>query len=140
MKIPRTTLWLMVASVAIFLAAAVASADDPKKPAAISASTTSSTAGGATASAKPAAVQASSAKATVATHLEVVDFSVKLKDADDSEGTYKRAQNLAEVRVTVKGHGIETEIAGSAPKGPGDSADYDGLTAFQILVEQGYFV
>ena len=128
----------MVASVAFLLAAAVASADDPKKPAAVGASKPAA-APGTTAKAKPAAVQASSAKATVATHLKVVDASVKLVERKKGNVTYLAASKIYDTHLIVKGHGIRGEFVGSGQKKPDNTTNYDGHTAFQILVEQGYF-
>lgn len=124
---------------------ALVSGDD-KKPAAIAASTTGSTASGGTANAKPAAVQASTTKGSTekplsyATHLNIERFSVHLEEVNTAQwGKQLLARNLAEAELTVEGRGLQTKFAGSE-KGPNDPQRFDGLTAFQILVEQGCFV
>jgi len=129
----------MVSALVVLLAAAVASADDAKKPAAVAASTSLPKTSGAPASGKPAAVQASTGKPSFATHLEVVDASVKLVKRWDKNGNqYKAASTLTDVRLTVKGHGLTTKF-GEKKKGTKAPPEFEGLTAFQILVEQGYF-
>lgn len=133
-------IWLAVGGLALLSGSFGASAADTKKPAAVAASEAGS--GGAATKAKPAAVQASLPKGspTFATHLEILEAQVPLTTRQDSSGIYDAAHNLSEVRITVRGQGVTTEIAGSAATGPNSPLDYDGLTAFQILLEQGYFV
>jgi hypothetical protein len=152
MKTHRTSVVLMVAALAVFLAVAKASADDPKKPAAIAASTASSSTSVASAKTKPAAVQASTAKAstkgstdkplTLATHLYVKDAAVPLREKMGADGkVYKIATKLHEVDLTIEGHGTEATF-GTTIKTKGEQdkqPEYEGLTAFQILVEQKYF-
>jgi len=141
MKIRTIVSWSLFFVIAACWGTMEAGADDPKKPAAVSASKPA-TSSGTTAKPKPAAVQASSGKekATIATHIEVVDASVKLVKRYDSSGNeYKAATNISDVQLVVKGHGIQTEFAGTSQKSPNDPVNYDGQTAFQILVEQGYF-
>ena len=129
----------------VLFAAAVGSTDDTKKPAAISASTSSPKTTGAPASAKPAAVQASTGKTlgelgelSIATHIEVVEAYVPLKML--TNGT-EVAHDLDKARVTVVGHdGVEATI--SFDEWSVDRPDFGnacGVTALQILVEQKYF-
>ena len=137
----------MVSALVVLLAAAVASADDPKKPAAISASTSSSATSKAPASAKPAAVQASTGKTLgklgefgLATHLEVVEAYVPLKL---NKAGIEIVHDTARISVTVMGHdGAEATISFDEwsvdlDRRP-DLSNAGGLTALQILVEQKY--
>ena len=145
MKYRGTAVRLMVSALVVLLAAAVASADDPKKPAAISASTSSSATSKAPASAKPAAVQASTGKTLgklgefgLATHLEVVEAYVPLmsREGDAKEVAY----DLDKASVTVVGHdGVEATISLDEWENIRDGVDRGWATALQILVEQGYF-
>ena len=137
MKNQGTAVRLMVAALQVLLAAAVASADDPKKPAAIAASTTGTGSGGATATGKPAAVQASTGKPSFATHLEVLEAYVPLRMRDDG---IEVAQDLEKISVTVMGHdGVEATIAVDDWEWVLTGSEADGFTALQILVEQKYF-
>lgn len=143
MSQPRFSLVNPTSAFLVMIAVVVVGADEPRKPAAVSASTSAADTG--QAQAKPAAVAAStapteSAKPSYATHLTVLDASVKLeKEYDTSGNEYLVADKLSETQLEVRGRGIETKFQGSNQTGPKDPANYDGFTAFQILLEQGYF-
>jgi hypothetical protein len=141
----QPTSLLVKPAVVVFIAlvAVGVNADEPRKPGAVAASSSAADTGAA--QAKPAAVAASTApreeaKPSYATHLEIIEADVKTnKEYDTSGNEYLVADQLSETQLAVRGRGIETEFQGSNQTGPKDPANYDGFTAFQILLEQGFF-
>jgi hypothetical protein len=111
---------------------------DNEKPAAVAASKTGSGSGGTATSAIPGAVQVSKAKPTFGTHLKVAEAYVPLKMRKD--GT-EVAHSLDEVSVTITGRdGAEATYSDDEWSiDTSDMTSEGGVTAFQILVEQGLF-